>query len=588
MHVTAVLQGIIVTVALSSTLTFASPTASSAQTPSTLLIKGATIIDGLSDTPVRDRSLLIEGDIIRDLPAADAAAPTGAQVLDLSGKFIFAGLFDSHVHWQEFMGELYVNHGVTSVMALENVPKALRAKSQDAADLPRFFHSGGRPPFTESSSEADIRQAVRTWLQNEPDLAWFPQYNGRIARAYAIAADEAHKAGFLIFGHTDDAAGSLRDGMDIYEHIWGFGEAVMPPEVLRSFREGKLLTWATAMTDWNKLDRIIADAVSKGAYLNPTLHYEWGGMSRRASQREIEDYLTLSDPDLVYFPRHITESILARQRQIKNFSSRYESMPYVARLPVADRKEFEAGFRNVLEFTRRYAAAGGKVHAGTDTVTGGTPGLSQHHEMEILVEAGLTPMQALKAASSRPAELLEGKNGAHGRAKIGSIRPGNFADLVVVSADPLSDISNTKKIERVMKNGHWVELTYHPAYVTLTKSAAPLAASTFAPVISSIEPSSVMEGSPPVHVVLQGSGFMMTSLVRLDGISVKTTFRDPRHLEFDLPASAIARATPNPYFAPGPVQNTGIIGDRAVAVNVFNPPPEGGTSNTVNELVLPK
>jgi len=362
----------------------------------------------------------------------------------------------------------------------------------------------------------------------------------------------------------------------------------MLPEQLRSFREGKLLTWATTLTDWNKLDGMIADAVRQGAYLNPTLHYEWGGMSRRAREREIEDYLTLSDPDLVYFPKNIAVSILARQRQIKNFSSRYESMPYVARLPAADRKEFEAGFRNVLEFTRRFAAAGGKIHGGTDTVTGGTPGLSQHHEMEMLVEAGLTPMQALKAATSWPAELLEGKNGARGRAKIGSIRPGNFADLVVVSADPVNDISNTKKIERVMKNGRWVELTYHPEYVTLQKPAAPLAASTFAPVISSIAPSSVKEGSASIHVVLEGSGFMMTSLVRLDGISVKTTFRDPRHLEFELPASAIARATPNPYSSPGPAQNVGIIGDRAVAVHVFNPPPEGGTSNTVHQLVLPR
>jgi len=584
MRILGILRGILVT----GILAFAAPTAGYAQAPSTLLIRGATIIDGLSDAPLRDRSLLIEGNTIRELLPADAAAPAGAQVLDLAGKFIIPGLFDSHVHWQEWMGELYVNHGVTSVMALENMPKALRAKSQDAADLPRFFHSGGRPPFTESSSDADIRQAVRNWLLNEPDLAWFPQYNARIARAYAIAADEAHKAGFVVFGHTDDAAGSLRDGIDIFEHVWGFAEAVMSPAELRSFQEGKFLTWATSLADWNKLDGMIADAVRGGAYLNPTLHYEWGGMSRRAAQREYEDYLTLSNPDLVYFPRNITDSILARQRQIKNFSARYESMPWVARLPAADRKEFEAGFRNVLEFTRRFAASGGKVHAGTDTVTGGTPGLSQHHEMEMLVEAGLTPMQALKAATSWSAELLEGKNRARGAAKIGSIRPGNFADLVVVSADPASDISNTKKIERVMKNGRWVERAYHPEYVTLTRPAGSLAASTFAPVISAIEPSSVKEGSPSIRVVLEGSGFMMTSLVRVDGISVKTTFRDPRHLEFDLPAGAIARATPNPYSAPGPVQNVGIIGDRAVAVHVFNPPPEGGTSNTVRQLVLPK
>jgi hypothetical protein len=234
--------------------------------------------------------VLIEGTTIRDLIPAGAATPVGAQVLDLSGKFIILGLFDSHVHWQEWMGELYVNHGVTSVMALENAPKALRAKSGDAADLPRFFHSGGRPTFTERSSDADIRQAVRNWLLNEPDLAWFPQYNDGIAGAYAIAADEAHKAGFLVFGHTDDASGALRDGLDIFEHIWGFGEAVMSPQELHSFQEGKLLTWATCLSDWNKLDGMIADAARRGAYLNPTLHYEWGGMSRRALQREYEDY----------------------------------------------------------------------------------------------------------------------------------------------------------------------------------------------------------------------------------------------------------------------------------------------------------
>ncbi len=584
MRTRAIYLGILVT----AILAFAAPIASMAQAPSTLLIRGATIIDGRADAPLRDRSILIEGNIIRDLLPAGVAAPAGAQVLDLGGKFIIPGLFDSHVHWEEYMGELCVNHGVTSVMALGDTPKAVRAKSQDAADLPRFFHTGGRFVFSDSASDADIRLAVRNWLANEPDLAWFPQYNDRMARAYAFAADEAHKAGFLVFGHTDDAPGSLRSGMDIIEHAWGFGEAVMSPQELRAFQDGKMLTWATALTDWNRLDGMIADAVRRGAYLNPTLHYEWGGMSRRAAQRELEDYLTLSNPDLVYFPRNITDNILARQRQIKNYSSRYESMPWVARLPAADRKQFEDGFRNVLELTRKFVAAGGKIQAGTDTVTGGTPGLSQHHEMEILVEAGLTPMQALKAATSWPAELLEGKNGARGQAKIGSIRPGNFADLVVVSADPLVDISNTKKIERVMKNGRWVERVYHPEFVTLLKPATALAASTFAPAVSSIEPSSVKEGSPSIHVLLEGSGFLMTSLVRVDGISVKTTFRDPRHLEFDLPASAVAHATPNPYRAPGPVQNVGIIGDRAVAVTVFNPPPEGGTSNTVQQLVLPR
>ena len=583
MHVPRVSRGFL----LAGILVLAALTCSQAQAPAMLLIKGATIIDGLADAPIRDRALLIEGNIIRGLLPADTPAPTGAQVLDLTGKFIIPGLFDSHVHWDAFMGELLVNHGVTSILALDNVPKALRTRSQDALDIPRLFHTGARPQFTPNSSDADISEAIRTWLPSEPDLAWFPQYNGRFSRAYKFAAGEAHKAGFLVFGHTDDAPGAIRDGIDILEHVWGYAEAVMSPGELRSFQEGKLLTWATQLNDWSKLDSMIVDAVRRGIYLNPTMTYEWGGLSRRAPQRELEDYRTISNVDLVYFPRNLSESILARHRQIKNFSSRYDSMPWLGKLPAEDRREFETGYDNVREFNRKWVAAGGKIQAGTDIITGGIPGLALHHEMEMLVESGLTPMQALKSATSWSAEIPEGKNKARGEAKIGSLRAGNFADLVVVSADPLSDISNTKKIERVMKNGRWVELGYHPEYFTFVRPARSLAAATFAPAVSSIQPSSMKTGSGPVRVVLEGSGFMMTSLVRVDGVSVKTTFRDPRHVEFDLPARAIERATPNPYFAPGPAQDTGTIGYRAVSINVFNPPPEGGTSNTVQQMVLP-
>ncbi len=555
----------------------------------TLLITGATIIDGVSDVPLRGRSVLIEGSVIRDLPPAGAAPPADAQVIDLAGKFIFPGLFDSHVHWEEYMGELYVNHGVTSVVALDNVPKALRTRSQQADDIPRMFHPGGRLVFPENASEAELRQMVRNWLQTEPDFAWFSQYTDKSARAYAIAADEAHKAGYVIFGHTDDAPGSVRDGMDIVEHIWGFAEALMSPDELRSFRQGKLSTWATLLVGSTKLDAMIADAIGRGAALNPTLQYEWGGMSKRALERELEDYRLLSNLDLSYVPRNVADGILGRQRQIKNFSSRYENTPWISRLSAADRKDFEAGFGNALDFTKRYVAAGGKIHAGTDTLAGGMPGLSIHHEMAILVEeAGLTPMQALKAATSWPAELLEGKNGARGRAKIGSIRPGSFADLVVVSADPLTDISNTKKIERVMKNGHWVELGYHPAYFTAARPGRPIVGSNLASTISRIEPSRVTEGTSPVHVVLEGSGFATTSLVRVDGITVKTTFRDPQRLEFDLPAGVVARASPDPFTLPGPTQDSGIIGHRSVAIHVFTPPPDGGASNTVYVGILRK
>ena len=257
-------------------------------------------------------------------------------------------------------------------------------------------------------------------------MANFPTHNDRIARAYAIAAEETHKAGLMIFGHAENAPAALRDGLDVVEHVWGYTQAAMSPAELRDFQQGKHLTWATFVSDWGRQDEMIRDTIARGGYLNPTLHYEWGGMSARAKERELEDYTLLSRPELVYFPKNIMGSLLYKHRQIKNFSSRYENMVWIDRLPAEDRKQFEAGYKNVLEFTKRFVQAGGKIQAGTDTITGGVPGASLHHEMEMLVEAGLTPMQALKAATSWSSELLAGKNGARGNPRVGSIRPGNY------------------------------------------------------------------------------------------------------------------------------------------------------------------
>jgi hypothetical protein len=89
-------------------------------------------------------------------------------------------------------------------------------------------------------------------------------------------------------------------------------------------------------------------------------------------------------------------------------------------------------------------------------------------------------------------------------------------------------------------------------------------------------------------VTLEGSGFTTTSLVQINGVSVKTIFRDPKRVEFDMPANLIERATPNPYVAPGPAQNIDVLGYRSLSVRVFNPPPEGGMSNTINQLVRPR
>ncbi len=565
-----------------------SSTAQDNDTNAPVLLKGATIIDGVSDTALTGYSLLIEGNTILDVVSSTATVPANATVIDLQGKYIIPGLIDSHVHWQDWMGELFLNHGVTSIVALTEFEREKRMESQTSLTVPRLFHTGGRPEFENDDSPAEIRKVIKDWLKKEPDMAHFETYNDESSRAHRIAAEAVHEQGYLLFSHTENVIESIRAGHDIVEHVWGFTQAAMTDSELTAFQSGENLTWATYMTGrWEQLEQMIRDAVAAGVYLNPTMIYEWGGMSKDADRRELQEYRLLTNPDLVYYPTNVAISLLAKHRQIKNFSSRYENTPFVSKLPAEDRKQFQEGYENVQRFVRTYVEAGGKIQAGTDTISGGIPGLGLHQEMEMLVEAGLTPMQAIRSATRWSAEILEGKNGKRGPAPVGSLAKGKRADLVVLSADPLQDISNTQKIDRVMKEGNWLTPGYHPEYYTFTRPSRSIAGATGAPDISSVTPAMLDAGQPDTRVVIEGSGFMMTSLIRIDGISVKTDFINPRRLEFDLPASLIKSPEPNPYAAPGPYQKTGIVGFRSIEVEVFNPPPEGGISNAVRLMIRP-
>ena len=205
----------------------------------------------------------------------------------------------------------------------------------------------------------------------------------------------------------------------------------------------------------------------------------------------------------------------------------------------------------------------------------------------MLVEAGLTPMQAIMSTTRWSAEELEGRGNKRGTARVGSIEKGKFADLIVLDANPLENIRNSQQINRVMKGGRWVPLEYHPEYYSHTEPPRAIAGSTFAPVLSGIIPAEIKAGSPTVRVAIEGSGFLQTSLIRIDGISVKTWFVNPRRLEFDLPADMIKSALPNPYVSPGPYQKNSLIGYRGISIEVFNPPPVGGMSNSISVMVKP-
>jgi hypothetical protein len=551
-----------------------------------VVLKGATVIDGLGNAPPTNTVVVIAGDEIQAvLSGGDSDYPAGATVLDVTEKFIIPGLIDTHVHWDTWMSEVYINHGVTSVLAKLDVSEKERTYSQSSLSTPRVFHTGGRARVSPSMTREQVQDLIREYLKNKPDVAWFPQFRENIREVYGWAAEEVHRTGLAVYSHTQNAFESIDAGMDVVEHIWGFAIPLMSPQELEDFKKGRFLHWATYLKEGKQLDQMIDRAVRRGVYLNPTLVYEWGSLSPKVKQREQEVYVLLSNPDLSYFPKTQGEVLLRLQRQIRSYSSLYEQYPFVSKLSPEDLQVFRDARRNVQQFVKRYVQLGGKVISGTDASIVATPGLAMHHEMELLVEAGLTPMEALQASTSWAADMLAGINGARGNQKVGSIQKGNFADLLILEANPLEDIANTKKIERVMKGGRFIEFGYHPEFFTLASSMSGGTLATREPEISSISPHTVIEGSPRVEMLIEGTGFVTISVVKADGVSLATTFEGPRRLRATIPASFIEEAVRNSFSSPGPDQNMGISRDRSISITVFNPSPTGGLSNRVS-LIL--
>jgi hypothetical protein len=559
------------------------------------VLRGATVIDVVAGTTVPDAVIVIEGDTIKAFGAKATPIPSDATVVDVSGKFIIPGLFDSHVHYQPFLGELFLNFGVTSAMALGGRIAVGEAywKNSQSADFraPRLFGTGRMNLGTlinPSMTRDQVRAGVQEWLKGEPDLANLPQFSLTNKQMWTWAAEAVHEAGLFAFGHSDLAPESIRAGHDGVEHIWGFAQALMTAQELENYQKGEYLHWGLFLKDTPRIDGMIREAVQRGVYLNPTMGYELGSQSGLARRHENLMYDLFRDGALMsYYPENLAGGSLLKFRAIRNFSTRHENLVPLAKLTPDEIKAFSDAYRLSGEFVRRWVQAGGKIMGGTDDPFPGATGFNQHMEMAMLVEVGLTPMQALKAMTIWGAEVMTARRKAPTTPPVGFIGPGAFADIVVLAANPLDDIENTRKIDRVMKGGKFVRLGYTADY---TKPLGPLRAipSTPEPEISAITPNAVAEGSSNFEMTVEGVGFISDSVVRVDGVSVATTFVNIRTLKASIPASVVARALPNRFNEPGPFQLNGIYGDRTVKITVFNRPPDGGTSNSVSLRVQAK
>jgi len=424
--------------------------------PKPIAITDVNLIDVTGGAVIEHSTVVFSGGRIVDVgKSANVHIPHSAQVVDGSGRFLIPGLWDMHVHmvfgdWfpqsREIVLPLFVANGVTGVRdmggELEVLQQWRREIGQGKLLGPRIVTSGPmldgpKPRFPSSvavASPEDGRKAVDDLKRRGADFIKLQSLMSR--ESYFAIADEARRQGIVFAGHVPDAIRAVEAsnaGQKSIEHLTGVFEGCsnVEDELLRGPKGIKrfLETFDDA-----KAAALIAVFKKNRTWQAPTLVWERGG--NLLDQRDLQH-----DPRARYVPaswkngawRRFTEDILKDQ----------------ANDDLQTRQRFVA---KEIEVVRDMHRAGIPFLAGTDTAAGVYvfPGFSLHEEMQLLVRAGFTPLEALQCATRNPAEYL-GK-----LSEMGTLEKGKVADLVLLDANPLDDIANTQRIAGVVVTGRYL------------------------------------------------------------------------------------------------------------------------------------
>ena len=394
---------------------------------------GATVIDGTGNPPIKDAVLIVRDGRIEDVGSKELLPPPEtANLVDVSGKTIIPGLINAHGHVGQTRGlesgpdvyckdnvlaqlQLYARYGVTTVVSLGgDGPEAIELRDeQDTKDLDRarIYVAGsvvdGRTPAAVTKMIDDNAAMKVNWIKIRVDDNLGSSRKMR-PNVYQAVIDHAHRKGIRVASHLyylDDAKGLLDKGVDFIVH------SVRDEEV-----------------DQELIDALLSNEVC----LCPTL------------TREVSTFVYESEPDFftdLFFLKETDPDVIEqlkdpeRQKKIQQSKSAQQY-----------KKALEVASANL----KKLADAGVTIAFGTDT---GPParfqGYFEHMELELMVKAGLTPMQAIMAATGQAADCLN----LH---RVGTLTQSKWADMIVLNEDPLADIKNTKTVDSVYIAGNKV------------------------------------------------------------------------------------------------------------------------------------
>jgi imidazolonepropionase-like amidohydrolase len=422
------------TAALTMLVAMTAPAAGAQQ--KAIAIAGARLIDGTGAPPIDDAIVIVEGDRIRSAgPRARVRVPADATVVEASGRVVLPGLVDVHCHINQPPDDMkrywlaQLRWGVTTMRSAgndkpETVPLFRQARA-GAFLAPRAYTAGqgfnvsgpypGAPTFkptTPEQARADVRNLkaqqvdfIKIWMTN-------PMFPPEII---AAIVDEGRTQGIPVIAHvTDEASLHQLADLGVTDFLHNPVDRPVTPALV-AYAKAKKLTFAPTL----------ANIESRWFY------YE--------------------HPDILRLPM-LQAALYARGRQMLADPDRRAQT-----LGAADLAERKARMRaQTFPFIKAMSDAGVRVVTGTDCgaeASQVTPfGHATHRELQLLVEAGMPVLAALRAATLDAARVITRSEDP----EYGSIRVGKAADLLLLDADPTVDVNNTIRIGRVMRAGQWV------------------------------------------------------------------------------------------------------------------------------------
>lgn len=417
--------------------------------PPLVVIENASVFDSESGTMLPSRTIVIRDSTIASVEewSKKSEVLADATRIDGRGKFVIPGLIDAHVHvvhvldYAHITGDevlpLYLAAGVTSVRSTgdEIVAATLVARFAEAhpESSPRVFTCSplldADPPIHRGAGQAIVDPAKVPALFDD-FAVWKPTtvkiYAGTARPVGRAIIQEGQKRGLFVTAHLGNysAQDAVADGVNGLEHIWSvFNYSFPPGSTSEPGHRGRLdLANPTC-------ESLIAQLAKNKVHVDPTLAV-FKNMILLPDVPEVREH-----PDNALAPK--------RLRDFWPIYLRRASCPQGGEL--ADRRREMAKY---LELTGKLHKAGVTLLVGTDAPEPQvTPGFSLHHELELFVESGISPADTLRAATLNNAVALnQGK-------ELGSISVGKKADLVLLSANPLEDIRNARKIVKVVRGG---------------------------------------------------------------------------------------------------------------------------------------